>query len=100
MKKVLTMNPNCNTHTIACGSCKIPAECVANPKPNDDVTCPRCNRRDRFDDVMAAVKKHILHMTKKQLNERIRRATSGNSFVKFETKPLGNPNFRWIALGF
>jgi hypothetical protein len=48
---------------------------------------------------MAAVKKHVVHATQKQLNESMRRATSGSSFMKFEAKPLGNPSFRWIALG-
>jgi len=93
------MSPSSNTHTIACGSCKIPAQCVANPKANDEVTCPRCNRRDRFDNVMASVKKHVVHITQKKLNESMRRAASGSRIIQFKAQPLGNPSFRWVALG-
>lgn len=93
------MSHSSNTHTIACGSCKVPAQTVANPKPNDEVTCPRCNRRDRFDNVMASVQKHVVHATQKSLNDSLRRATSGSRFIKFTAKPVGNPSLRWIALG-
>lgn len=93
------MSTNSHTHTIACGSCKVAAQTVANPKADDEVTCPRCNRRDRFDHVMATVKKHVVHVTQKQLQEGMRRAVSGSRFIKVTTKPLGNPSFRWVALG-
>jgi hypothetical protein len=48
---------------------------------------------------MTAVQKHVVHMTKQKLNDTLRRTASGSSFIKFEAKPLGNPSFRWIALG-
>jgi hypothetical protein len=48
---------------------------------------------------MASVKKHVVNATQKQLNDSLRRAASGSRFLKFEAKPIGNPSFRWIALG-
>lgn len=93
------MSSRGNTHTIACGSCKVAAQSVANPKPDDEVTCPRCHRHDRFENVMRSVKEHVAHAAAKHLSDGLRRASSGNSFIKFEAKPVGNRSFRWIALG-
>jgi uncharacterized Zn finger protein (UPF0148 family) len=93
------MSPQSNTHTIACGSCKVPAKRLTEPEGNGDVTCPLCNRRDSYNNVMAAVKQHVTHAIAHRLNESFRSAARGNSFLKFEAKPLGNPSFRWIALG-
>jgi uncharacterized Zn finger protein (UPF0148 family) len=93
------MSPQDNTHSVACGSCKVPAKRLDEPEGNGDVTCPMCNRRDSFDNVMSAVKQHVVHATQLRLNESLRRAASGSSFIKFEAKPLGNPSFAWIALG-
>lgn len=99
MKVCREMSPQGNTHTIACGSCKVPAQRSAPPEGDGDVTCPLCNRRDSFDQVMAIVKQHVVHATQKRLNESLRNVARSNSFIKFEAKPLGNPSFSWIALG-
>jgi phage FluMu protein Com len=88
-----------NTHTIACGSCKVAAQTVANPKSNDEVTCPRCKRRDRFENVMRSVQEHVAYIKKKRLGDSLSRSTRGNRFVKFTAKPVGHRSFRWIALG-
>lgn len=93
------MSRSSNTHTIACGTCKVAAQTVANPKSNDEVTCPRCNRRDRFENVMRAVQEHVAYVMQKQLNDSLSRSTRGNSFVKFTAKPIGHRSFRWVALG-
>ena len=39
-----------DTHVI-CGTCKGEAKTVANPQPDDEVTCSGCGQRDRFEDV-------------------------------------------------
>jgi hypothetical protein len=48
---------------------------------------------------MRSVKEHVAHAAAKHLSDGLRRASSGNSFIKFEAKPVGNRSFRWIALG-
>ena len=88
-----------NTKTVACGACKVAAQTVANPKPNDEVICPRCKRRDRYANVMRAVQEHVAHEMQKQLSEGMARATRGNQFVKFEAKRPNHRSFRWMALG-
>lgn len=84
------------TQAILCGSCKSPAKTVANPKPHDEVKCPRCGRSDRFDNVMRSVKDHVAYLTQKYISERLSKSTSGNRFIKFEVKKPSNRSFRWI----
>lgn len=83
--------------TVLCGRCKCPVETVANPQAHDKVTCPRCNRSDRFDKVMNSVKEHIFHLTTKSMTEGLARSTRGNRYVKFETKQSPHRSFRWIS---
>ena len=93
------MSRSSNTHTIACGSCKIAAQSVENPKPDDEVTCPQCSRRDRFDDVIRTVKEHVAYVVQKRLDDTLRGATRGSKFLKVTSKRPGNRSFSWIALG-
>lgn len=79
--------------------CKVAAQTVADPKPHDEVVCPRCKRRDRFDSVMRSVEEHVAHEMQKQLGDSLARATRGNKFVKFDKQSLGHRSFRWMALG-
>ena len=99
MKGTLKVSHSSNTNAIACGMCKVAAQTVANPKPNDEVVCPRCKRRDRFDRVMRTVQEHVAYELQKQLGDSLARATRGNKFVKFEAKRPSYRTFRWMALG-
>lgn len=84
-------------HAILCGSCKCAVKTVANPKPNDKVSCPSCGRSDRFDKVMKTAGEYVQHLAHKAIAERIAKSTSSNSFIKFEMKKPHNRSFRWIA---
>lgn len=82
---------------ILCGCCKSPAQTVANPKPQDKVTCPRCNRSDTFDNVRRIVGEHVAYETSRQLSESLSRAMRGNRFLKFTAQRVPYRSFRWIA---
>ena len=82
---------------VLCGSCKCVAETVANPKANDDVTCPRCNRRDRFDKVMKVVGEHVAYQASKAVADSLAKSNRGNGFLKFSVNKLPNRTFCWIA---
>ncbi|MCP5387696.1 MAG: hypothetical protein H6916_12910 [Novosphingobium sp.] len=84
------------TQSILCGSCKSPAKTVPNPKPHDQVKCPRCGKSDRFDQVMKSVQAHVAHLTQQHLSESLAKAARGNSFIKFEIKKPAHRSFRWI----
>lgn len=86
-----------NTQAILCGSCKSPAKTVANPEPDDQVTCPRCGRADRFDQVMRSVSDHVAHLTQKYVAEQLSKSTRGNRFVKFKMQQSANRSFPWIV---
>lgn len=88
-----------STHTVVCGSCKVAAQTVPNPKPNDEVTCPRCHRRDRYNNVMRTVQEHVAYEMQKQLSDSLARATRGNGFVQFKAQRPGYRSFRWMAAG-
>ena len=82
---------------ILCGSCKCAVKAVPNPKPHDQVTCPRCNRSDRFDKVMNSVGDHVAYLTHKSMAESLSRSTRSNSFIKFSANKPANRSFRWIS---
>jgi outer membrane murein-binding lipoprotein Lpp len=42
-----------STHQILCGACRRPVKTIANAKPNHEVTCTGCGRKDRLDKVVA-----------------------------------------------
>lgn len=85
-----------DTQAILCGACKCQAKTVANPKPHDQVKCPRCGRSDRFDHVIESIKAHVAHLTQKHLSERLAKSTRGNSFIKLTVNKPANRSFRWI----
>lgn len=82
---------------ILCGCCKSPAQTVADPKPQDKVTCPRCNRSDTLDNVRRIVGEHVAYETSCQLSESLSRAVRGSSVLKFTPKRAPQRSFRWIA---
>lgn len=82
---------------ILCGSCKCPAQTVADAKPQDKVTCPRCNRSDTIDNVRRIVGEHVAYETSRMLSESLARATRGNSFLKLTPQRQPQRTFRWIA---
>lgn len=86
-----------STHAILCGNCECAVKTVTNPQPHDEVACPRCGRKDRYDKVVKTAGEYIAHLTHKALAERMAKATRSNSFIKFEVKKPGNRSFRWIA---
>lgn len=87
------------TQAVLCGSCKCAVETVSNPKPHDKVSCPRCGRSDRFDQVMATVREYVLHLTKKAMSEAFAKAARGNRFVKFKAQHVPHRTFRWMTDG-
>ena len=89
-----------SSHTILCGSCKRPAESVPNPKPNDNVTCPRCHRSDSFKNVMASIQEHVAHETAKALSASFAKAARGSKFIKVSSQPPRQRTFRWVAGNF
>lgn len=83
--------------TVLCGGCKCAVKTVANPKPHDKVSCPRCGRSDRFDKVMDTVREYVVHLTYKSISKGLAESTRGNSFVKFKPQNRPNPSFRWVC---
>ncbi len=83
--------------TVLCGGCKCAVVTVANPQAHDKVTCPTCNRSDRFDKVMDSVKEHIFHLTTKSMSESLARSTRSNRYFKFQPQQPSNRSFRWIS---
>lgn len=86
-----------DTATILCGSCKVPVEGPADPKPQDTITCPRCGRHDSFKNVMASINRHATDLLGNQLQEGIARAARGNKFMKFESKSIPKRSYPFIA---
>lgn len=84
-------------HQILCGSCKGNAESVPNPKPNDEVTCSRCGRKDRFDHVMRSVEEYVADCAAKSLSDSLRNSMRGNKFVKVTTQSRPQRSYRWIS---
>ena len=84
-------------HQILCGSCKGPAESVANPKADDKVTCPRCGREDRFDDVMRSVKQYVTDSAAKHLNSALADAVRGSNFIKVTKQYRPQSSHRWVT---
>lgn len=82
---------------ILCGACKCAVQTVSNPKANDQVTCPRCNRSDRFDKVMAAVREYVGHCAQTAMHESLTRAARGSRFIKLTSKKPSNRSFRWVT---
>lgn len=82
---------------ILCGSCKCAVQTVANPKANDQVSCPRCNRSDRFDKVMNTAKEHLLHHMQRSLHARSTKAANASKFVKITFQKPVNRSFRWVT---
>lgn len=86
-------------HKILCGSCRCPVEAAANPKPHDNVTCPRCGRKDRFDKVLAVAKEHAVYLAHKGLAEHLTKSTRSNSFIQFKPQHIPHRSFRWMIEG-
>lgn len=89
-----------NSHTILCGACKCAAKTVPDPKSHDQVTCPRCGRSDRFDNVMRTVNEHIAHGASKMLHDGLTKAVRGSKFIKVTGQRPGYRSFRWVAGNF
>ncbi len=83
--------------TVLCGGCKSAVETVPDPKPNDQVSCPRCGRTDRFDKVMESVGRYAAQLAAKHLAEGFAKSTRGNSFIKLTVKHQPDRSFRWIC---
>lgn len=84
---------------VLCGACKCPVETVASPEPHDKVTCPRCNRSDRFDDVMEVVAQHFEHFTQKTIADALGKSSRlqrDKKFLKVSVNQPPNREFRWV----
>lgn len=88
-----------STHAILCGTCHRQVETVADPEPDDQVTCSGCGQSDRFDNVMSAVQEHVGYLTQKLMTEHLSKATRGSSILKFKPQHIPNPGFRWMIEG-
>lgn len=86
-----------STHSILCGSCKSPAETVANPKSHDKVTCSRCGREDRFDNVMRAVSNYVADSAAKRLSSSLAKIASRSKVFKVTKQHRPQRSHRWIA---
>lgn len=82
---------------ILCGSCNCPAQTVPDPKPQDKVTCPRCDRSDTLQNVQRIVGEHVAYEASRSLNESLARAVRGSRFLKFTPNRLPQRSFRWIT---
>lgn len=83
--------------TIFCGACKGPAKSVSNPKPDDTVSCSRCGREDRFDNVMRSVQDYVTDSLAKSLNASMAKAVRNSKFVKVTTKSVPQRSYRWVS---
>jgi DNA-directed RNA polymerase subunit RPC12/RpoP len=45
-----------------CGACKVPVESPIDPEPDDEVSCPRCGVRDRYEDARKIAFDHIAYL--------------------------------------
>lgn len=81
---------------VLCGTCKCAVETVANPKSDDNVTCPRCNRSDRFDNVMASVKEYAVYCMHSSLAKSMPKSRPGD-FIQITMDKPRNRSFRWIT---
>lgn len=88
-----------SNHTVLCGTCKCAVETVSDPQAHDKVTCPRCGASDRFDNVMATVKEHVVYLAQKTLSESLAKVARSSRFLKVTTKHVPNRSFRWVIEG-
>ena len=85
-------------HTsIKCGSCKVPLEGPANPKPQDKFTCPRCKRSDRFDKVMREVSKYVEDQAANHLIGGFEKALRGSKTFQVKKQPRPHRSYRFIV---
>lgn len=88
-----------STHQILCGACRRPVKTIANAKPNHEVTCTGCGRKDRLDKVVATAKEHAVYLAQKALAEHLTKSTRNNSFIKLTAKQVPYRSFRWMIEG-
>lgn len=81
---------------VLCGACKCAVKTVTNPKPHDQVVCPRCGRSDRFDKVMATIGEQYQHVLHQKLAKSLAASTRGNSMIKFKPQNVPSRQFRWM----
>jgi hypothetical protein len=85
-----------STKAILCGSCKVPIEGPANPKPNDVLACPSCGRSDKFNNVQTEVAKFFHEHTARMVQDTMRKATRGNKFLKYKPGFIPKRSYRFI----
>lgn len=81
---------------LLCGSCKVPAETVANAKPSDPVTCPKCGRTDRYETAMKSGGEYLASQVGDAITQGFLKANRPGSMIKFSAKPRPRRSFRWI----
>lgn len=86
-----------DTQSILCGSCRVPIEGPANPKPNDMIACPKCGRSDTHKHVLDSAKAFVTELAQRSLQEPMRKAARGSKFMKFEGKTIPNKTHRFIT---
>jgi len=83
--------------TILCGRCKIAVEGPAEPKPQDVIACPRCGRRDSFQNTLRSVEAHTLDLTEGKAEETFAGAFRRSKYVEFTQKPRPKRVYPFIS---
>jgi hypothetical protein len=86
-----------DTQSILCGSCRVPIEGPANPKPQDVFSCSDCGRSDTFKNVMASAKAFVTEMAARSLQESMRKTLRGSKFIKVDSKPIPKKTHRFVT---
>ena len=81
---------------VLCGNCKCAVKTVTDPKPHDQVVCPRCGRSDRFDKVMATIGEHFQHVLHQKLTKSLAATARGSRIIQFKPQHIPQRSFRWM----
>lgn len=82
---------------IICGSCKVPIISPVDPEPDDQIVCPRCGVRDRYEDAMKIAFDEVTDRLKRARLEGIAkvRGQLGGSALDAANGDPKKPFFKW-----
>ncbi len=89
--------PMTRSGKIVCGACECVPEGPSDPNPGDRIFCPRCNRADKFEDVLKSVADYIADNEKQALSGLVAEVVRGNKHIHLSNQRSAKLSHRWIV---
>lgn len=89
-----------SAHEILCGNCGSPVDGPEDPKPHDEIRCPKCGQSDPYSAVLESAQKFVTDEVARTFNKTMADAVRGSKVAKFKPDHIPNRRYRWTVADF